>query len=165
MGGISEDISFPRSGSWVLPMYFANWGAAPLKVQDRFIQNQHKDVHKYVKYRFVGLRSSIFIAAYSTWLLFSQNDILQTSTMAIPSEALQVVAVSLTALTLSIIATGLRIWSRRLQKVPLAFNDYMVFVGLVLTIGSLSSTISGKWTTHTTSSRTVFNWTSANNPS
>ncbi|KAI2637748.1 hypothetical protein GGS26DRAFT_544993 [Hypomontagnella submonticulosa] len=62
--------------------------------------------------------------------------------MAIPSEALQVVAVSLTALTLSIIATGLRIWSRRLQKVPLAFNDYMVFVGLVLTIGSLSSTIS-----------------------
>ena len=37
---------------------------------------------------------------------------------------------------LSILATGLRIWARRIKQTRLCFNDYAVFVALVSLLSS-----------------------------
>ncbi|KAI1427606.1 hypothetical protein F5Y12DRAFT_142312 [Xylaria sp. FL1777] len=49
--------------------------------------------------------------------------------------AVQVVAVILSFTPLAIAAVGLRLWSRHIIHSPLAFNDYMAILALILTIG------------------------------
>ncbi|KAI1352215.1 hypothetical protein F5Y01DRAFT_304100 [Xylaria sp. FL0043] len=57
--------------------------------------------------------------------------------MKLPLGAVQVIIVGFITTALAIIALFLRLWSRRIQKVPLVFNDYMVIAGLVLGIGEV----------------------------
>ena len=52
--------------------------------------------------------------------------------MTLPLGAVQVIAVSSITTTLAIIALGLRLWSKRIQNAPLAFNDYMAIMAMVL---------------------------------
>ncbi|KAH8600631.1 hypothetical protein B0O99DRAFT_736691 [Bisporella sp. PMI_857] len=58
--------------------------------------------------------------------------------MALPLGAIQVVVVSLLIFPFSIISLVLRLWSKRIQKSPYAFHDYMAIVAIVLTAGAVS---------------------------
>ncbi|KAI1496432.1 hypothetical protein F5X99DRAFT_400466 [Biscogniauxia marginata] len=55
--------------------------------------------------------------------------------MALTLIAIQDAVVLFIAVVLAIIALGLRIWSRRIMKIPLAFNDYMAIAAMILTLG------------------------------
>ena len=63
--------------------------------------------------------------------------------MTLPLGAVQVIAVSSITTTLAIIALGLRLWSRRIQNAPLAFNDYMAIMAMVLAAGTVSVFLAG----------------------
>ncbi|KAI1746318.1 hypothetical protein F4680DRAFT_401065 [Xylaria scruposa] len=58
--------------------------------------------------------------------------------MGLPIQGAQVVIVSFISTPLAMIALGLRLWSRRLQRVSLAFNDYMAIMAMVLATAEVS---------------------------
>ncbi|KAI0552561.1 hypothetical protein F4679DRAFT_581464 [Xylaria curta] len=58
--------------------------------------------------------------------------------MGLPIQGTQVVIVSFISTPLAMIALGLRLWSRRLQRVSLAFNDYMAITAMVLATATVS---------------------------
>ena len=49
--------------------------------------------------------------------------------------AIQCTIILFIGTTLAIVAIGIRVWSRHIMKVSLAFNDYMAFAAVLLTIG------------------------------
>ncbi|KAI1178498.1 hypothetical protein F4777DRAFT_576032 [Nemania sp. FL0916] len=61
--------------------------------------------------------------------------------MASSSRGALVAVVTFFGAFLAIIAVGLRLWSRRLQRLSLAFNDYMAILALVVTIADCSTTL------------------------
>ncbi|TRX92989.1 hypothetical protein FHL15_006127 [Xylaria flabelliformis] len=64
--------------------------------------------------------------------------------MGLPIEGTQVVIVSFISTPLAMIALGLRLWSRRLQGVSFAFNDYMAIIAMVLATATVSVCLAGK---------------------
>lgn len=68
------------------------------------------------------------------------------SGMALPLTpgGLQVVIVSVTFTIPPLVAIVLRIWARCLMKKPLAFNDYMAIIAMVLAAGFVSLTIASR---------------------
>ncbi|EAQ88789.1 hypothetical protein CHGG_05408 [Chaetomium globosum CBS 148.51] len=61
--------------------------------------------------------------------------------MALPLGAIQVVVVSYTATTLSIVALALRLWSKNIQCRHMAFHNHMVCVSMAFTAGARRGTI------------------------
>jgi uncharacterized membrane protein YjjP (DUF1212 family) len=68
--------------------------------------------------------------------------------MTLPWGAIRVTVVSSVAMSLAIAASFLRIWSRRLQRQPLAFDDYMALVAIFLAAATVSVFLVGKFTDH-----------------
>lgn len=64
--------------------------------------------------------------------------------MTLPLGAIQVTVVSFITVPPAIVATFLRIWSRRLQNLPLGFHDYMAIVAMVLAAATVSVFLAGK---------------------
>ncbi|KAG6361353.1 hypothetical protein INS49_009578 [Diaporthe citri] len=58
--------------------------------------------------------------------------------MTLPLGATQVAVVSFITMAFAIVATLLRIWSRRLQNLPLGFHDYMAIVAMFLAAATVS---------------------------
>ncbi|KAI5927096.1 hypothetical protein F4810DRAFT_652294 [Camillea tinctor] len=61
------------------------------------------------------------------------------SKMALSLGAVQVAVVSFISITLAFISFGLRMWSRRIQRIPLRFSDYMIIIAIVITSGAVAS--------------------------
>ncbi|KAI5923169.1 hypothetical protein F4810DRAFT_226154 [Camillea tinctor] len=57
--------------------------------------------------------------------------------MALALGAIQVIVVAFITITLSFIALGCRLWSRRILKLPLVFNDYMAIVATIFSLGAV----------------------------
>ncbi|KAI8952616.1 hypothetical protein F4801DRAFT_214981 [Xylaria longipes] len=57
--------------------------------------------------------------------------------MGLPIQGVQVVIVAFIG-TLAITALGLRLWSRKLQRITLAFNDYMAILAMILATATVS---------------------------
>ncbi|KAH8164262.1 hypothetical protein CIB48_g3953 [Xylaria polymorpha] len=64
--------------------------------------------------------------------------------MGLTIQAAQLVVVALISTPLATIALGLRLWSRKLQRMPLAFDDYMAILALVLAVATVFTCLSGK---------------------
>lgn len=64
--------------------------------------------------------------------------------MMLSRGARQVTIIGFITNVLAIVALGLRLWSRRIQKSRLAFNDYMAIMATVLTTGIVACCIAGK---------------------
>ncbi|KAK5634996.1 hypothetical protein RRF57_010708 [Xylaria bambusicola] len=58
--------------------------------------------------------------------------------MGLNNESVQVTVAAFIGTPLALIALGLRLWSRRVQRVSLAFNDYMAIVAMVLASATVS---------------------------
>ncbi|KAI0518555.1 hypothetical protein F5B22DRAFT_599651 [Xylaria bambusicola] len=58
--------------------------------------------------------------------------------MGLNNESTQIVAAAFIGTPLALAALGLRLWSRRLQRVSLAFNDYIAIVATVLASATVS---------------------------
>ncbi|KAI0198324.1 hypothetical protein F4808DRAFT_462803 [Astrocystis sublimbata] len=58
--------------------------------------------------------------------------------MGVTIEGVKVAVTGLISTPLAILALGLRLWSRRIQKNPLAFNDYMAIIALILAAAIVS---------------------------
>ncbi|KAI1505915.1 hypothetical protein F5X99DRAFT_366534 [Biscogniauxia marginata] len=58
--------------------------------------------------------------------------------MVLSLGATQVVVVGFITTPLAFMALGLRLWSRRIQRSSLAFNDYMSIVAMIFAIGTVS---------------------------
>ncbi|KAI0197912.1 hypothetical protein F4808DRAFT_437520 [Astrocystis sublimbata] len=58
-----------------------------------------------------------------------------TSKMGATYQGTQVAVTALVSTPLAILALGLRIWSRRLLRMSLGFNDYMVILAMIFAIG------------------------------
>jgi len=70
--------------------------------------------------------------------------ILDIENMGLPIHGSQIIAVSFISVGLAMTALVLRLWSRRLQGVSLAFNDYMAIVAMVFAAGMVSLFLLGK---------------------
>lgn len=66
--------------------------------------------------------------------------------MGLPIQGAQVVIVAFLSTLLALLALGLRLWSRRLQGVALAFNDYMAVAAMVIATATVSVCLAGKAT-------------------
>ncbi|KAI1366368.1 hypothetical protein F5Y08DRAFT_136854 [Xylaria arbuscula] len=58
--------------------------------------------------------------------------------MGLPIQGAQVVIVAFLSTPLALLALGLRLWSRRLQGMALAFNDYIVIVATLIATATVS---------------------------
>lgn len=65
--------------------------------------------------------------------------------MTLPLGAVQVTVVSFITAPLAIITLSLRLWSRYLQNLPLAFHDYMAIVAMVLAAATVSVFLAGEY--------------------
>ncbi|KAI1396385.1 hypothetical protein F4819DRAFT_135417 [Hypoxylon fuscum] len=66
--------------------------------------------------------------------------------MALTLIATQVAVVLLVIASLAYISLGLRIWSRRIMNIPLAFNDYMAILAMLLTTGTIANSLAEVFT-------------------
>ncbi|KAI1487872.1 hypothetical protein F5X96DRAFT_686403 [Biscogniauxia mediterranea] len=57
--------------------------------------------------------------------------------MALSLGAVKVVVTGLITIILSFVALGCRLWSRRILKLPLVFNDYMAIVATIFALGTV----------------------------
>ncbi|KAI0601485.1 hypothetical protein F4775DRAFT_582067 [Biscogniauxia sp. FL1348] len=57
--------------------------------------------------------------------------------MALPLGAIKVIVTGFITIILSFVALGCRIWSRRMLKLPLAFNDYMAIAATIFALGTV----------------------------
>ncbi|KAF2970765.1 hypothetical protein GQX73_g2805 [Xylaria multiplex] len=64
--------------------------------------------------------------------------------MGISIQGAHVVIVAFITTPLAIVALGLRLWSRRLQKVALGFNDYMAIQAMIFAAATVSVVLAGK---------------------
>lgn len=64
--------------------------------------------------------------------------------MSLPIQGAQVVIVGFISTPLAMIALALRLWSRRIQRVSFAFNDYMAIIATVLATATVSVCVAGK---------------------
>jgi hypothetical protein len=60
--------------------------------------------------------------------------------------AVRVIIICFIGIALSITAVVLRLWSRYIQRAPLAFHDWMASIALVLALGSTSISVACKLT-------------------
>ncbi|KAI9148431.1 Satratoxin biosynthesis SC4 cluster protein [Paramyrothecium foliicola] len=58
--------------------------------------------------------------------------------MALPLGAIQLTVISSTTTAFAFISIGLRLWSRRILNMPLAFNDFMALIAMVFASGAVS---------------------------
>lgn len=63
--------------------------------------------------------------------------------MALPLAAIQLAIISFIAISLAIVALGLRLWSRRILEQRLVFHDYMAIVAMLFTAGAVSVFLAG----------------------
>lgn len=69
--------------------------------------------------------------------------------MALPLGAIQLAVVSFVTLTLAIVATILRIWSKYLQNHSLAIHDYLAVAGMFFTAATVAVYVTGELLQHT----------------
>lgn len=68
--------------------------------------------------------------------------------MALPLGAIQLAVVSFVTLTLAIVATILRIWSKHLQNHGLAIHDYLAVAGMFFTAATVAVYVTGELLKH-----------------